>query len=81
MIELSEQQRQHIQENPDKPLELVDPATRQTFVLIRTEAYRQLIAYDDSPWTDEERDALAWEAGQTAGWNDMDDYDSYPKKP
>jgi len=31
--------------------------------------------YDDSPWTDEEIELLAWEAGAQAGWEDMDDYD------
>src|SRR4051794_7455116 len=39
------------------------------------------LLYDDSPWTDEEMDALAWEAGQHAGWGDMDEYDNYPEKP
>jgi hypothetical protein len=37
--------------------------------------------YDDSPWTAEERDALAWEAGKHAGWEDMDEYDDDPEKP
>ncbi len=34
---------------------------------------------DDSPWTEEEADALAWEASQLAGWNDsrMDEYNEY----
>ena len=31
--------------------------------------------YDDSPWTSEERLALAWAAGKHAGWEDMDEYD------
>lgn len=32
---------------------------------------------DDSPWTDEEMELLAWEAGKDAGWEEMDDYDHY----
>jgi hypothetical protein len=44
------------------------------------DVYDRLKGYDDSPWTDEERDALAWEAGQSAGWDDMDDYDHYRSK-
>jgi hypothetical protein len=36
--------------------------------------------YDDSPWTAEEREALAWAAGKHAGWEDMDEYDSHPEK-
>lgn len=31
--------------------------------------------YDDSAWTREELQALAWEAGKQAGWEDMDEYD------
>jgi hypothetical protein len=31
--------------------------------------------YDDSPGTAEERDALAWEAGKHAGWEEMTEYD------
>jgi hypothetical protein len=37
--------------------------------------------YDDSLWTREELQALAWEAGKQAGWEDMDEYDSLPEKP
>jgi hypothetical protein len=37
--------------------------------------------YDDSPWTDEEMEFLAWEAGKLAGWEEMDEYDNYPVKP
>ena len=36
---------------------------------------------DDSPWTDEEMELLAWEAGKQAGWEQMDEYDYYPEKP
>jgi hypothetical protein len=31
--------------------------------------------YDDSPWTREELQALAWEAGKQVGWEDMEEYD------
>jgi hypothetical protein len=64
MIELTEAQRQAIQEHPGQPLHLVDPTTRQTFVLIRQDLYERLQAYDDSPWTEEEMDLLAAEAGE-----------------
>jgi hypothetical protein len=36
--------------------------------------------YDDSPWTREELHALAWEAGKSLGWDDMDEYDDVPEK-
>jgi hypothetical protein len=41
----------------------------------------RIIEYDDSPWTSEERLALAWAAGQRAGWDDMDEYDDLPDQP
>jgi hypothetical protein len=38
--------------------------------------------YDDGDWTRDELQALAWEAGRAAGWNDeMDEYDEMPEKP
>jgi hypothetical protein len=77
MIELTEQQRQEL--NGPEPARARDPMTNETYVLVRAEVYERLkeALYDDSPWTDEERDALAWEAGQSAGWDDMDEYDHY----
>jgi hypothetical protein len=38
-------------------------------------------AYDDSPWTKEELQALAWAAGKQTGWEDMDEYDDAPEQP
>jgi hypothetical protein len=77
MIELTEQQLQAVAESGETPPTLVDPKTRTAYVLVRKDVYEQLTGeeYDDSPWTAEERDALAWEAGKHAGWQDMDDYD------
>jgi hypothetical protein len=51
-------------------------------VLLRVEEYERLKVddYDDSPWTSEERHALAWEAGKHAGWEDMDEYDQLPER-
>jgi hypothetical protein len=37
--------------------------------------------YDDSPWTREELEALAWEAGKHLGWEDTDEYDDAPFTP
>jgi hypothetical protein len=60
----------------------VDPTTHTTYVLLRQDEYEKIISeeYDDSPWTAEERDALAWEAGKHAGWETMNEYDSYPEE-
>ena len=83
MIQLTEEQVQAVAASGETPPTLVDPKTQTTYVLIRKELYEQLTGeeYDDSPWTAEERDALAWEAGKHAGWEDMDEYDDLPETP
>ncbi len=60
-----------------------NPLTKETFVLLTLEAHERLRAeeYDDSPWTRDEVQALAWEAGKGIGWEDMDEYDQLPEKP
>ena len=81
MIELTEQLLQAM-ENPESiPLRLMNPRTKETFVLLRVDEYERLKEddYDDTPWTSEERHALAWEAGKHAGWEDMDEYDDIPE--
>jgi hypothetical protein len=77
MIQLTEEQAQAVAASGETPPTLVDPKTQTTYVLIRKELYEHLTGeeYDDSPWTAEERDALAWEAGKHAGWEEMDEYD------
>ena len=76
MIELSEQQIQALENSETTPLHAVNPRTKETFVLLRADEYKRLTEdeYDDSPWTSEERHALAWEAGKHAGWEEMDEY-------
>jgi hypothetical protein len=81
MIELTPEQHAAL-ENGETLVR--DAATNETYVLVRQEVYdrlKKLVGYDDSPWTDEERELLAWEAGKAAGWDDMDEYDNYPHKP
>lgn len=83
MIELTEQQLQAL-ENPEAtPPRVVNPRTQETFVLLPIEEYEQLkeVGYDDTPWTREELELLAWEAGKQAGWEDMNEYDELPEKP
>jgi len=65
MIELSPSQRQAVHAPPGEPVRLVDPDTQQPFVLLPADLYERLKdGYDDSPWTDEEMDRLAEEAGE-----------------
>jgi len=108
MIELTEQQIQAM-ENPEvSPPRVVNPRTKETFVLLRDDEYERLTSlissarqrrspssdaakrqasasppipsasreedeYDDSPWTREEIEALAWKAGEHSGWDEYDD--------
>ncbi len=83
MIELTEQQVQALENAEAAPPRVVNPRTRETFVLLPLAEYERLKEdeYDDSPWTSEERHALAWEAGKHAGWEDMGEYDDLPEKP
>ncbi len=70
MLELTEQQQQAVASN-DAPVWLVNPRTRETFVLLRKEEYERLTVedYDDSPWTRAELEALAWHNAERAGLN------------
>ena len=83
MIELTEQQAQALEHPEVVPPRVVNPRTKEMFVLLRVEEYERLKEeeYDDSPWTREELEALAWEAGKAIGWEDMDEYDRLPEKP
>jgi hypothetical protein len=51
-------------QKPDgEPARVVDPATKQEYVLLTLADYQELLqgTYDDSPWTDKEMDLLAAE--------------------
>jgi hypothetical protein len=82
MIELTEQQLQAIADAAERPPVVVNPKTKTSYVLLRQDVYQRLMdpEYDDSPWTDEEMELLAWDAGKEAGWEEMDEYDRYPEK-
>ena len=76
MIELTEQQIEALkgQEAP----RVVNPETRETFVLLRVEEYERLKeAYDDSSWTREELQAMAWDVAERSEW---EEYDDVPEK-
>jgi hypothetical protein len=82
MIELTETQRRELEASNGGPVRAIDPQGNAEYVVLPVRIYERLKElYDDSPWTAEEMDALAWEAGQAAGWDDMEEYDEYPKKP
>lgn len=79
MIELTDEQRQQLENG--KAVEITDPQTAQRYVILQKEVYErvQRLLYDDSEWTDDElRFHLARSAGEN-GWHEagMDDYDRY----
>ena len=75
MIELTEEQLKSLREAKAGPQRIVDPGTNETFVLIRLEEYDRLReqAYDDSSWTREELQAVAWQTVEQTDWNEYDD--------
>lgn len=79
---LTDEQARAAADHPDG-VRLTDPGTNREYVLVPADVFDRLLRsqYDDSPWTPEERDALALEAGKHAGWDQMDEYDNYPEKP
>jgi hypothetical protein len=80
MIELTEQQIRALEHPEATPPRVVNPRTKETYVLLRVEEYDRLKEeeYDDSPWTREELEAMAWEVAERTGW---DEYDDVPEKP
>jgi PHD/YefM family antitoxin component YafN of YafNO toxin-antitoxin module len=74
MIELTEQQVQALQQAEATPPRVVNPRTKEAFVLLRLEEYERLKEddYDDSPWTREELQALAWERVKHEDWDEYD---------
>lgn len=79
MIELTEQQVQALQQLDVTPPRVVNPHTQEAFVLLRVDEYERLKdEYDDSPWTRDELEALAWERVKH---EDLDEYDALPENP
>ena len=79
MIELTEQQVQALEHADVSPPRFVNPRTQEAFVLLRGDEYERLRddESDDSPWTREELQALAWERVKHEDW---DEYDHLPEK-
>jgi hypothetical protein len=75
MIELTEQQLQALENPQAAPPRVVNPRTKETFVLLRAEEYERLRGheYDDSPWTREDLQAIAWQSGEQTEWEEYED--------
>lgn len=82
MIELTEQQVKALA-SPDGVLpRLVNPQTKETFVVLRVDEYERLKSaeYDDSPWTREELAALAWERLNREPDDEWPEYNDAPEQ-
>ena len=81
MIELTEHQSAAIEREEQQPPQVLDPRTQERFVLLRAEEYERLKEeYDDSPWTRDELQAVAWERIERGG-EDFTEYDAATVKP
>jgi hypothetical protein len=80
IVTMSPELRDELARHPGQPLRLVDPETNTAFVVMEAKFFDRISAgaYDDSPWTDDEKDRLALEAGKSIGWDEMGEYDSFP---
>jgi hypothetical protein len=69
MIELTQEQRRALNEG-DAPPTVVDPETKETYVLVRADVYARFRAVADG-------------VARRAGWDDpaLDEYERYRKKP
>jgi len=76
MVELTAEQHAAMMTAPERPLQLVDPATQRAFVLLPADEYQRLVSerYDASSWTDEEMALLALEDADRLGWEGMEPY-------
>jgi hypothetical protein len=77
MIELTEQQRQALDERPGEPLQLFDPRTNRAYVLLTAEQYERIRGMiDPGPLTPDERRVILRGVWRRAGWDDprMDVY-------
>ena len=75
MIELTEDQVRALSEPHSNPPQLLNPRTKEAFVLLRVDEFKQLTAdlYDDSPWSREELQAVARETAEKVGWDSETD--------
>jgi hypothetical protein len=80
MLELSESLQDAVAKQHE-PAEVIDPRTQTRYVLVKSDVFEHLqaLAYDDSPWSDEEKALLADESARAIGWDEMDEYDNYDR--
>jgi hypothetical protein len=65
---LTPELKRAVEQAGDDLVRLTDPETQRAYVLLPLDGYEKLAGgagYDDSPWTDEEMEALSEEARQS----------------
>jgi PHD/YefM family antitoxin component YafN of YafNO toxin-antitoxin module len=74
MIELTDEQLRELEKTQAIPLRIMNPHTNETFILLPVSEYERLQEqeYDDSPWSRDELQALAWEVGERTDWEEYD---------
>lgn len=77
--ELSNEQRQALQQRQGKPLYIVDAETQRAFVLLPAEAFRRAQALFDDDFAVSDMYAAVSQAFGKAGWDDpvLDAYNDY----
>lgn len=84
MIELSNEQARLLHENNQSSPEVIDPHTKERYVLVRREVYERLQALLDEGFTAEDAFQAQIESAAAAGWDDpaLDVYNNLePDKP
>ena len=79
VAKLSEEQRQALDQDPGKPVYVVDAATQSHYVLIPAEVFQRIQALlGDEEFEPREAYPLMDEVARKEGWNDpeMDAYDA-----
>jgi hypothetical protein len=71
MTQLSEQQRQALQEHPGSPVEMVDSVTHSTCILLPSEAYERVRAlFEEDEFQPDELAPLMNELAAKESWGD-----------
>jgi hypothetical protein len=76
--QITDQQREAIAAQGNRPVEVVDPQSNRLYVLISREQYEHVKPlFEDDPLSKSEQRDLLRRAGRRAGWDDpeMDAYD------
>jgi hypothetical protein len=80
MTKLTTEQQQALHDNPDGPVEVVDPGTNKVYVLVSADVYERIKPlFEQDPMSESEQRHLLLQAGKRAGWDapEMDAYDDY----